>query len=57
MYKKTRVGRSTISGWGLFLLEDAIKRDFIMEYKGRVKLIMMKITIDDDDNDDDEDNN
>ena len=57
MYKKTRVGRSTISGWGLFLLEDAIKRDFIMEYKGRVKLMMMKITIDDDDNDDDEDNN
>ena len=36
IYKKTRVGRSTISGWGLFLLEDANKRDFIMEYKGEI---------------------
>jgi SET domain-containing protein len=33
-YKKARVGRSTISGWGMFLLEDVKKRDFIMEYKG-----------------------
>ena len=45
IYKKTRVGRSTISGWGLFLLEDANKRDFIMEYKGRMKLMMIMIII------------
>ena len=37
-YKKTRVGRSTISGWGLFLLEDAKVKDFIMEYTGASSL-------------------
>jgi hypothetical protein len=34
VYKKTRVGRSTINGWGTFLLEAAKRNDFIMEYTG-----------------------
>ena len=34
VFKKTRVGRSTINGWGTFLLEAAKKQDFIMEYTG-----------------------
>ena len=42
-YKKTRVGRSTISGWGLFLLEDAKERDFIMEYKGTVVIVVIVV--------------
>jgi hypothetical protein len=35
VYKKTRVGRSTINGWGTFLLEAAKRNDFIMEYTGK----------------------
>ena len=32
--KKTRVGRSTINGWGTFMLEDVQKSEFIIEYTG-----------------------
>jgi histone-lysine N-methyltransferase EZH2 len=34
--KRTRVGRSAIHGWGTFLLEPALKDDFILEYTGEV---------------------
>ena len=32
--KKTRVGRSTINGWGTFMLEDVKQFQFIIEYTG-----------------------
>ena len=35
-YKKTLVGRSTINGWGAFLLEEAKIHTLIMEYKGMI---------------------
>jgi histone-lysine N-methyltransferase EZH2 len=34
--KKVMVGRSSIHGWGTFLLEPAAKNEYIMEYTGEI---------------------
>jgi histone-lysine N-methyltransferase EZH2 len=34
--KKVLVGRSSIHGWGTFLLEHAARNEFIMEYTGEI---------------------